>query len=527
MGLTSTEITDYNNLNAFAMERTTAKLAGVSSLEPKTIDTQQILRIDSFEESLNFLAGTQSRLEMVRQNITTMQEIVEEANGRNVSLRKQEEYFGNLRSLSAGLDQIVEKTFFNEESFMNGRSVVLVEGSYGNSTETIDFPSLYTFGEDSLGLSEKQASAETVVSYGVATLLYNQSSDLIGLDIASTEASTIASGELELETGDYQIEFLYEGANSTIILRDLDGIEKARKEGVDLSGDGEEIVDMGVGFKIFIDKENPFSDGLDKYDYENLGAASLKADFSYKRNFQHLLSSEEGGVTETKAELQLSVPLYDGENQLKVSGISSTSVSRGFNELETGKYLVEVAYHGSDSRVRLLDAQGGLIGFHFVDLEQTDTYSMDLGVGVQLDIQNLNFSREGGVTTASFNYEKSTQNAKDFNYENFQTLLNEAGDQVDSLITLVEDTLTRFQEDEELREELLGGDASSYSSSLLSGATAVSLLSTQLNANVAGLFGTYTSSAVTQVNANDLFLTTSSMIEAQANLKFSSVEALI
>lgn len=527
MGLTSTEISDYNNLNAFSMERSIARLAGASPISPEVDETQNNLKIHSFEESLNFLAGSQSRLDMIRQNITTMQEIVEEANGRNVSLRKQEEYFGKLRSLSAGLDQIVEQTFFKEASFMNGRSVVLVEGSSSTSTTTLDFSNLYTFGEDSLGLSEKKASAETGVSYSFATMLHNQSSGLVGLDIASTEATSVAMGQLELETGDYQIEFLYQGPDSTIILRDLDGEEKVRKEGVDLGGDGQEIIDMGVGFKLFVEKENPFGEDLDKYDYENLGSTSLKADFNYKRNFQHLLHSEEGSVTETTAVLQNSVPAKDGNNQLKVSSIASNSVSSGFKELETGQYLVEVVYHGKDSRVRLLDAEGGLLGLHFVDLEQSDTHNFNLGVGVVLDIENLNFSQEGAITTVSFDYQKSTQNAQDFDYKSFQNRLDAAADQVDSLATLVSDTLTKFQEDEQLKQELLSGNGSSSNNLLFGGASAVSLLSAQMDPGAAGLFGSYLPSTVTQASSDQLFLSTHSMIEAQINLKFSSVQALL
>ena len=526
MALTTSEIRDYNNLNAFSMTRSTAKIAGAKAVKPEIFDTQKNLKIRTFEESLNFLAATQSRLDMILQNIATMQEITEEANGRNVPTHKKEQYFGKLRSLSAGIDQIVEESLFKKEPFMNGRKVVLVDSPSGSSHKTLDFTNLYTFGEDSLGLGEKNASAETSVFYGFATKLYNQSSDLIGLDIASTEASPIATGQLELDTGDYQIEFSYQGAESTIILTDLDGNEKARKEGIDLSGDGQEIVDMGVGFKIFIDKENPFGDTLDKYDYETLGPTSLKADFSYKRNFQHFLSSGEGSITETKIELENNIPVIDGESQLKVSNIASATVTSGFNQLETGKYLVEVEYHSNNSRVRLLNADGGLMGLHFVDLEGTDTHSLDIGVGISIDIQNLNFSREGATTTVRFDYQKSTQNAEDFDYDDFQDRLEEAAEQVNSLSTLLGDTLINFQEDEQVRQELLKGNTSSLSNSLIGASSAVSLLSAQANAGAAGLFSFSTPSAVPQVSANELFLSTHSMIQAQTNLKFSSVQVL-
>ena len=526
MALTTTEIRDYNNLNAFSMKRNTAKIVGAQSVKPEISDPQKNLKISTFEESLNFLAGTQSRLDMILQNITSMQEIAEEANGRNVPTHKKEEHFGKLRSLSAGIDQIVEQSLFKKEPFMDGRKVVLVDSSSGNSNKTLDFSNLYTFGQDSLALGEKNASAETGVSYGFATKLHNQSSNLIGLDISSTEASSIATGNLELDTGNYQIEFLYEGADSTIILTDLEGNEKARKEGIDLSGDGQEIVDMGVGFKIFIDKENPFGDTLDKYDYETLGPTSLKADFSYKRNFQHFLRSGEESITETKVELEYNVPVVEGESQLKVSNIASTTVSSGFNQLETGKYLIEVEYHSDNSRVRLLSPDGGLMGLHFIDLEGTDTHSIDLGVGVSIDIQNLNFSQEGATTTVRFDYQKSTQNAEDFSYDSFQNRLEEAANQINALNTLVGDTLKKFQEDEQVRQELLKGNTSSSNNSFIGASSAVSLLSAQANAGTAGLFSSSAPSAVTQVSANELFLSTHSMIQAQTNLKFSSVQVL-
>ena len=502
------------------------KLASEKSIKPEVTETKGSLRINSFKESLNFLAATQSRLGMIRKNISSMQEIVEEANRRSVSLHKKKEYFGKLRSLSAGIDEIVEKSLFKKETFMNGRSVVLTDKSSGSSKKTLDFSNLYTFGKDSLKLSEKNASAETGVSYSFATKAHNRSSDLIGLDISSTEASPVKFGQLELETGDYQIEFLYQGPESTIILKDLDGNEKVRKKNINLSGDGQEIVDMGVGFKIFIDKKNPFGETLDKYDYEKLGPTSIKADFNYKRNFRHFLNSGEGSINETKAELQYNVPVIEGNSQLKVSNIHPITVSGGFNQLETGKYLLEVAYHGADSRVRLLNPNGGLMGLHFINLEETGVHRLDLGVGVAIDIQNLNFSQEGATTTVRFDYQKSTQNAEDFNYENFQKGLKEATDQVDSQIKIVKETLAKLQKDEQKKQQLLKGNNTSSNNALLGATSAVSLLSSHVNSGVAKLFSSKSSLLVNKNSSSNIFLTTHSMIKAQSELKFSSVKAL-
>ena len=159
-------------------------------------------------------------------------------------------------------------------------------------------------------------------------------------------------------------------------------------------------------------------------------------------------------------------------------------------------------------------------------MEETGVHRLDLGVGVAIDIQNLNFSQEGATTTVRFDYQKSTQNAEDFNYENFQKGLKEATDQVDSQIKIVKESLKKFQEDEQVRQQLLKGNTSSLNNSFIGASSAVTLLSAQANASTAGLFSSSTPSAVTQVSANELFLSTHSMIKAQSELKFSSVKAL-
>ena len=166
------------------------------------------------------------------------------------------------------------------------------------------------------------------------------------------------------------------------------------------------------------------------------------------------------------------------------------------------------------------------MGLHFVNLEGTGAYHLDLGVGVGIGIQNLNFSQEGAKTTVQFDYQKSTQNAEDFNYENFQKGLKEATDQVDSQIKIVKETLAKFQEDEQKKQQLLRGNASSSNNALLGASSAVSLLSSQVNSGVAKLFSSKSSLLVNKNTSSKIFLTTHSMIKAQSELKFSSVKAL-
>lgn len=520
--LTTTQIGEFNNADAFALSRQKARLPFVR-LSAEDPDGKKTVKTPDFQGTNAILGGLQDRFARITENLSTMLDIAQDAAGGRLSDLKQAEAFGKLRSLSAGIDQLVESTRFRGQNLLNGQTIELRDGVSATSKSTIELANLKTFGEDSLGLAKKEAGAQTTIFFKPATISFNSTRDLIGIDLSEANSVDVQVGNTELETGDYEAEIIYEGKNSTIILRDINGVVRTRKEGVDLSGTGQEIIDMGVGLQLSIEKENILGGEIDKFPFETLGPESLKLDIEYRRNFRHVLTSgNEDEITKTSVDLKNSFRTVDGDSSLAFTNINLVPKNPGFRELETGTYNVRVRYNGENSTVELRDNTNGLVGLQVLDLSETGTTSINLGVGVQVDLQNLDFDKNGSIATAQFSYEQSENNAEDFDYKRYAQSIEEALFTMETQQLIVQSAIDTIQAKQQSQAQGSEQALANLQNSVLGGGSLVNLLSSQLSGTAAKIFGVNQATAQLQASTDGLFASANSLISAQADLRFAS-----
>jgi hypothetical protein len=163
---------------------------------------------------------------------------------------------------------------------------------------------LTTSGSSGLALATQSKGAEMVLSYDDYCEWNNGRYDLEGLDISEVRYTgykpqtkesdpysidTILGRETrvetfkELESGQYRIQVVYQGKESSVIITNTAGKELSRADNVDLSGSGIETVAFDVGIEIDIEKSRKAYSSFDKYDFETKGAATLYANLDYAR----------------------------------------------------------------------------------------------------------------------------------------------------------------------------------------------------------------------------------------------------
>ena len=457
-----------------------------------------------------------------------MLDIAKDASRGRMSDRELQASFGKLRSLSAGIDQLVDSTRYNGQELLNGQKIELRDGVSSTSKISIELDNLNTFGEDSLNLSTKEASAQATVFYKPATISFNSSEDLVGLDLSSATAVDVAVGQTELTTGDYQVEFIYEGPNSKVLLRDNNGIVRVRKENVDLSGSGQEIIDLGVGLQLSVQKEDLIAGDFDKYAYDLLGPVSLKADIEYRRNFRHVLTSgNENEITKTSVEFQNAFRTVDGDSILAFTDVNLVPVTPGYQELKTGVYDVRVKYNGANSTVELRDANRNLIGLQVVDLSEGGTQKLNLGVGVQVDLQNVDFTRNGAIANAQISYERSDNTPEDFDYRSYMKKIEDAISTIEIQNIIVENAIQQIQGKQQSLAQGSPQALANAQSSFLGGSSIVELLNSQLKGTAAKIFGVDQASQQLKTLTDGIFASANATISAQSDLRFANTVARV
>jgi len=294
--LTSKQIADFNNPLAFARDRSLQ--VGATALRSETAP----IRTQSMEESYRLVLGASERLETLRGNLETMLDLAQKGSRARGNERKIAEYYGKIRSLTAGFDQVVEAIRFNKQPIFTNRPIELSMDT-GRSLK-LDPIRLLTYGEDSLSLSQSVPSAKAEVSYFVDDQIVNDAYDIIGLDISGASFYGGGIPGLELESGVYKVNVEYMGENSAVSLRTREGDLIERKEGVDLSGSGTQWVDFDQGVRLNFEMESLFQT-FDKYDFESRGPANLSATLSYERIDRQMVRTAENPVTGSTAEFAL------------------------------------------------------------------------------------------------------------------------------------------------------------------------------------------------------------------------------
>lgn len=420
MKLTPAQIQDYNSLNAFAGNRTEARgfapAAGTTSAYKR-------IRTSDVAESQRILSGASERVGRMESNLLSMLELAREGAHSRATPERKAEIFGLLRSLSAGMDIIVEETKFKGEKVLDGVAFRLAGGGAASNLTVRD---LSASGTTALNISEKAEGANLKVWYDDLSVWRNQGVGLVGLDITGAKASEASKSTRELENGIYEIEVIYGGPESSVVLRDSTGVERGRADQVDLSGTGTETVRFDLGVELEIDKKQ-ITESVDKYDYEAFGKPSLFAKLNYQRIYTHNLAGADALTPRSTAWVNLPPPAQDASgNTLNFSRTGLGAVSEGKTELAEGQYKVELSYRGANSSAYLYDASGRLMMGLNIDLSSAGRKTIDFGNGLNVSIENDGFTGSSASLSALVEYRREKQSFETFDFGEYARKLEGA-----------------------------------------------------------------------------------------------------
>ncbi|MBN2069095.1 MAG: hypothetical protein JW739_05605 [Opitutales bacterium] len=447
MELTTSQIAEYNALTAFAITR--ENLAGLSAPTTENENPTKV-STSSIEDSVSLLSGSLERLNSVNSNLYSMLKLSEEAASSDVTDERKQEIYALMRSLSAGINELITDTTFDGKNTINGNTLYLSNGTTGGSSYKLSVEDMSVW-EDGLNLATQKDGAIIDLWESKGTAYLNNSSDLEGLEFASAEYIEPAAGYTELKNGDYKVEISYYGSESSVILRDDNGIEIDRVDGVNLSGSGTTTVEMNAGIKFTIDKEQS-SKYFDKYNYITNGATSYYSDLTYQRVYTHNLSSGGNDGSDSDSSVKLlfgSLPSTEGETgNLSLTEITTSSVDPE-DELASGTYSLQIDYkgdyNGDKSSVMLMNGKGVIVSAKTIDLSElgsADIHTIDFGNGVSISIDSNDFDSDTGTLKTSFVYTQSTSAYDTFDYEAYI-------EQIESAILVVDEQITEFKEAQE------------------------------------------------------------------------------
>lgn len=350
---------------------------------------ESTLLTTNLSQSVNVLRSAYDRLETVLGNLSTSSKLAKEAATSSDSDLRDEAY-AKIRSLAAGIDQLVDQSRFNNQRMLDGSPATLVSTLSGGST-VLDLENLLTYGEDSLQLTQLVSTAQVALFFSEASSQLNSNRSGLGIEAISADYVPPEDEADELEDGDYRIQVKYEGAHSTVYLTNQYLEPIATVKDVDLSGDGVETVDFGNGVAITLDKSTAASPpGVDKWDYETRGPVSYYADVFFTKYYQQemLVNGQEKFVKEAVLKKGAEVATDDG-GKLSFGAVSFEGSSLSADALEEGTYTVKVNYFGSNSNVTLRDENGRLVELKSgVDLSQSGANAIEFDNGLVVNIDN-------------------------------------------------------------------------------------------------------------------------------------------
>jgi hypothetical protein len=423
MDLTASEISSYLLSNAFSTERTDDTTSTSSS---DKISTSTIAK------TISLLSGSSDYLDDVISNLNEMLEIAQSITSSSTT-EEREEAYAKLRSLSSGTDDIIDEITYDENVLFDGSQLDL----YGAGTYS-DMVLDSLSSTDSLGLATSEDGANIEISYDDFCTWNNALYDLEGLDISEARYSEPAVSQNELEDGSYVLEVDYLGANSTVKILDETGNTVSELDNVDLSGSGIETLTFDCGVEIDIDKTAVSGSTIDKYDYENEGAAVLYADLEYTRvNTYDLTGSQE--ATERSVDLTYSSDAAkdDDGGKFSISSVGLASLEDNENELEDGTYSFEIYKIGDTVAGIMYDTSGNVVGsVTDITLNDDGTTTMDFENGVEITVDNESYS--GNTTLRGIiDYTQAVNSYDDFDFEAYADSIQSAID----LVTEQQDTI--------------------------------------------------------------------------------------
>jgi hypothetical protein len=503
--LTTKQIEDFNNPLAFARTRTTSaarSLLGQRENAP--------IRTGNMEESYRLIVGAAERLEILRGNLSTMLDLAQQGARVRGNTRKASEFYGKIRSLTAGLDQVVEAIQFKKQPIFTDRKIQLEMDSAGRNIN-LDPIRLLTYGENSLNLSQSIPSADVSIQYLVDDKILNDGYDIVGLDLTGGSYYDGGESALELESGVYKVNIEYAGKNSAVSIRTREGELISRQENVDLSGSGSQWVDFDQGVRLKFEMKSLFS-SFDKYDFEANGPANLSATMNYKRIDRQLISTADGPPQRANAQLLTDIPLRLGESSIKISNTRVAPIAPEAAALKSGTYNIQIDYFGENSVVRLTDSFGRIQSYKFgIDLSQQGNQRIDFGNGLSFDFENDNFSTNGTRYSAVVKYVAETKGIDSFDFRAFQSKIRDAIKIIEEQQEIIAKTQAQIEDVNRLRNQARVSAAPNAVA--LNTGSALNLIS---GGGGIGIFGSVSPDARFGILSEQLFQTTTAL-PTQAN----------
>lgn len=435
--ISPSELRSFLDPQAFAVSRTTARGELDLTQAPKAIQTTKT------DSTLSLLLGAEQRLADFRTSLQTMLDISIAGAQSRGNERKYDEAYGKLRSLSAGFDQVLQATTFGGQVIFDGRDWNLSANGQPVDLEGID---LRAAGEE-LGLVEETDGARVTVSYDPATIIHNQNTGLVGLDIAGATGIARTDGLPELENGKYRLEIEYAGPNSTLVFSDQYGAKIEELTDIDLTGSGMDIIKFKAGIMINLEKLKS-TIGYDKWDYEIDGPVSLYADLKYERVSWHSLAGDTN-TADASAETEWTYKARKnyGDPALNLGDISINGIKDGMRELAAGDYQMAIKFRGADSIVEIKDINGMMISRFKADLgPDPGTYTVDTNMGVKFTVENKNWGSTPKDIRATFKYTPATNGERNFDFVGYGQRLIEAIGVVDNQLSSVTSSIDQIQE---------------------------------------------------------------------------------
>jgi len=512
--LSISEIADYNNRQAFARVRNSSITTAATYLESvKNASDYSKMKSGSIENSYSILSGISDRLELIRANLSTMLGYAQSgAAATNESDR--DEYIGLLRSLSGGIDDIVDNTVWNNTKLLDGRGIELNLTSSGSgSSEKLELNSYYTSDEEGFDLTSQPASGQGTIYYDYYSVYRNSVAGVVGLDITEALSSEVASNQNELDTGSYRLEVSYAGPDSQISIKNTDGVLINTVKNVDLSGSGQEIVDLGVGVSLSISKEQILQ-SIDKYDYETLGPAKLYAMLYYNQTYEHQLKQDDfKEFSDQSVTVNYQRDLKDTSggtlsfDSIRVGGVDSDTVG-----MASGNYTVTVNYNGASSSLEVRNSDGKLAYLNYrVDLSGSDPVSIDTGKGLSFSISNDGYTGKGKMTS-TLTYVAGGNNNDDFDFRAYANKIQDAIVRLDEDLSEISDTMDRVYTIYQYQSGNFNASGTTTSAgqamSLITGSAGTSTIFSAAN-------------SILSASAEDIFSNAASAISAQGDVTYA------
>jgi hypothetical protein len=479
MSITAAQISKYLETNAFASSRTSSAYKSSRSDSVTTSDVAN---------TLSLLSGTSDTLSSVQTNLTEMLKIAKAITTSSTDSDREKAY-AELRSLSAGIDDIVSSDKYSKNVLLDGTTLSL--SGAGSYSKTVLDDLLSTSSD--MGLADNSDGASVNISYDSFCTWNNAKVGLEGLTITSASYDKVKIAQNELKDGsDYTVQVDYLGSDSTVRIMDNKGNMLSEADDVDLSGSGVTDVDFDCGVSLTFEKTENSALGYDKYDTSDKGAAVLYADLSYSRLNTYELegssTTSDRSATINYAQ-QASTDSDGGTFSIASMGLGALTDSSGnaVNELSTGTYTIEVNKIGDTAAATMYDKSGKIVGsVSDVKLAADGTTSLDFGNGAVVSVNDSDFT---GNTTlkAVVKYNQATTAYDDFDFSTYakqiesaiktvtkeQSVVSSANTIANTVNEAIKGTLQDnvFSTTGLLITNLLGGDTSSTSATSLIGAS--------------------------------------------------------